>query len=352
MKLQGTLILTATFLVAPFTSHAASAPFGAASGYNLFAVGSSSTPGNITTTADINGRVAAAGSTTATTVMSNLNGDPWGAGITWAVVAGTSIGNGGSYNVNDHGVHGDVYAPAGTAGINFNNSGDGMKITSGGYGFSFDDLRIALDNQTAFLGALSTTGTVVGLDRSGANASLFQNVNPSNFILYGTDPSLNVFTLSAADFAAMGSNHQLDVHVPNGSTVIINILGTNVTIGSGGAFLYNGHQYSDNDTSTDRILFNIPNATTVNIVNALSASVLAPYATLTSSSQIDGNFIAAAIGSTGEVHNVEFIGNLPVPPVTPPPTTPAVPEPGTLLLAGTGLLSVAGIVRHKRNKLA
>ncbi len=74
-----------------------------------------------------------------------------------------------------------------------------------------------------------------------------------------------------------------------------------------------------------------------------SASVLAPFAVLTGTGQMDGNFIAAQIGQTGEVHNIEFDGTL-------PPTDPdsPVPEPGTLALMGTGVLSMAAAIRRKK----
>jgi hypothetical protein len=45
---------------------------------------------------------------------------------------------------------------------------------------------------------------------------------------------------------------------------------------------------------------------------------------------------------------VEFQGNLP----PTPPNTPAVPEPGTLALVGTGVLSVAGMLRRRKGLIA
>lgn len=344
MKLQGILILTAAMIAAPLASKADTSPLGVAGAYNLFA-----TTGNISTGADIGGRIAATGSVTnGVTVMSSLNGDPYGAGVTWAIIAQNGLGAGQSYNVNDHGVHGDVYTPNGNGNINFNNSGDGTRVTTGGFGFNFADVATALDNQTAFLGALGANGTIVGKDRSGAYAALFSGVNPSNYILYGTDPNLNVFTLDAAALAAAASG-ELDIRVPAGSTVIINVTGGgSFTLDAGGTVLLNGQQYHGDSTNTSKILWNIPNATgTITIANGFSGSILAPYATLSTGQQIAGTFIFGAIASTGEVHYVPFNGNLPTPP-TPP--TPPVPEPGTLALAGTGLFAIAGAVRRKRRK--
>ena len=82
---------------------------------------------------------------------------------------------------------------------------------------------------------------------------------------------------------------------------------------------------------------------TLTLDQGFSASVLAPFAILTNTGQIDGNFIAAQIDSSGEVHNVEFDGTLPDGPGTPS----SVPEPGTLALLGTGVLSLAGILRKR-----
>jgi hypothetical protein len=69
------------------------APFGVASAYNLVALGYGSTAGNISTSADVEGRIAAANDVTgATTIGSNLGSDPYGSlAGGYAMVAGVGV---------------------------------------------------------------------------------------------------------------------------------------------------------------------------------------------------------------------------------------------------------------------
>jgi len=117
--------------------------------------------------------------------------------------------------------------------------------------------------------------------------------------------------------------------------------GTNVTLGTG--LYYNGHQTSGDSQADDNILFNFAGAQTVAINAQFNASVLAPFAVLSGTGQMGGTFIAAQIGQTGEVHNDEFTGTLPG-----DPRTSVTPEPGTLLLLGTGIMSMAGMLRLRK----
>jgi PEP-CTERM motif len=81
------------------------------------------------------------------------------------------------------------------------------------------------------------------------------------------------------------------------------------------------------------IPFNFPDASPLKIDGA----AFAPYAYLSGDSDLAGNIIAAPIGRTGEVHDDPFDGA---------PASPA-PEPATLFLLGTGLLSIAGILNRR-----
>ncbi len=307
---------------------ASTAPFGVLSAYNVVALGDTVLTGNISDSADITGRVAAANMVlSGTTFGSSLNADPYGSLSTYAVVATNGLAAGQSYNINGGG---NVFAPGSNGNINFNDGGH--RVTTGSSGLDFSSLSTTLEAQSTSLAGLTVNGTNAGTNYPG--------VNPSFYVLKGTSTTLNVFSINASILAQ--SNNPLDIITPAGSTTIINVTGLAATVNDGGLY-YNGNQVSGDSQSTSNILFNFPQALTVAINSQFSSSVLAPYALLTGSAQMDGTFIAAQVGQTGEIHNVEFTGLLPADAVV-------TPEPSMLALAGTGLLALAGWQRKRRGR--
>lgn len=321
-------------------SYADSAPFGVLSGYNLVALGTvdasgnTAIAGNISTGADVEGRIAAANQVLqATTIGSALGTDPYGSlAGGYALVAGNGTTTQGYFNINGGG---NVFSSDGN--YNFN---DGGKLVSSGVApINFSSLRTAMDTETVQLASLTANGVVGAPTPTGGN--------PSWLVLSGSSTTLNVFTLTAAQFASV--NNPIDIQVPAGSTVIINVEGTNVTLGAG--IYLNGVQESDSNNDGGDILFNFANAATVTIDGQLNGAVLAPFAVLTGGSQMGGNFIAASIGGTGEVHNDEFSGTLPTfatPQNLPADSLTATPEPGSLTLFGSGILLMAGMIRRRK----
>ncbi len=302
------------------------APFGTASAYNLFALGTVDShgntilPGTVGTQADVTGRIAAAAQVTqGTTIGSSLGSDPWGSLAPYDLVSPNGLVGSQNFNINSHG---NAYAPGSNGHINFN--GGGHRVTTGGSGIDFDGLRTYLDSYTTFLSGLTANGSVGGNDPH----------NPQNLLLSGTSSTLNVFDITAAQF---GGNSSLDIIVPVGSTVLVNVSGSSLSLQR--ALLNNGNQISGDSDADDRFLFNFSQATSVQIDAQFNSSVLAPFAVLSGGSQMGGNFIAAQIGNTGEVHNPEFIGNL-------PPLT-GTPEPGSWILFSSGLAGLAGVIRRK-----
>ena len=367
---RGVLLLTVALAASPLTCNAD--PLGVASGYNLVALGTVNASGQTLIAGTINdgseaqGRVAAAGEIlNIGTIGSSLNGSPGSdpfmsaatfnintgpntnSTFTFDVVAEGGIKSGLNITLNSQG---SVFADSPTKGVNFNFNGNnnmrGTLVTGNGSNdpINFNALRSSLEAQSVLLGGLATTGTIIGSGQNGFG-------DPSFFVLSGTSATLNVFNITADELA--DANHPIDIVAPVGSTIIVNVSGTDVSLGT--TIFYNGQEHTDSETTSD-ILFNFPDATSVNLNGELTASLLAPFAVLGGNGDIDGTAIAAAIGDIGEAHNIEFDGTFP--PTTPPSTSqpppanqgvPPVPEPGTLALVGTGIFSVAGALRRKKN---
>jgi len=335
MRLYNLAFTVLCFLAFGALGYADTAPFGVASAFNLVALGTVNAhgqtliAGNIATPSDVEGRIAAANQVSqASTIGGNLRGDPYGSLASgYALVAAGGVTAGGNLNIDGGG---NVYAPTNNSSYNWNETPKGSVISTGPSPVNFSSLRTSLDAETLELATLSANGVVGAATPPGGN--------PSWLVLSGTSTTLNVFTLTAAQFS--DSNNPIDIQVPVGSTVIINVQGTNVTLGAG--IYLNGQQESDSNNDESKILFNFANATSVAIDGQLDGAVLAPFAVLTSNSQMGGNFIAAAIGLTGEDHNDEFAGTLPT--FSQPDLAP---EPGTLLLMGSGLLMLIGLLRWR-----
>jgi hypothetical protein len=128
--------------------------------------------------------------------------------------------------------------------------------------------------------------------------------------------------------------------VPSGATAIINVAGTSDSLG--GAIYINGSQPSETSDAGADILFNFDDATSISLGGQFTASMLAPFAVVTGNSSIDGTIMAAQIADNGEVHNAEYTGQLPV------ALTAVTPEPSTLLLLGSGMLGIAGLLQRKK----
>jgi choice-of-anchor A domain-containing protein len=238
-------------------------------------------------------------------------------------VAGGVIPTSNSFNVN---AGGNVYSSNATsASFNFANENysgslyENSKLVTGGSSpISFSTLQAEMQALTGQLAGLAANGVICSVSNSGSlvagggcpsNPTYFnpnsQHYSPSWIVLYGTSATVNVFNITQAEFQ---NNNNLDIEVPTGSTVIINVAGTSDTLQRN--IYFQGNTVTD--ANAGYILFNFPNATAVGIDGQFDGTLLAPYASLSGGSQMGGTFIAASIGGTGEVHYDAFSGTLPV----------------------------------------
>lgn len=160
-------------------------------------------------------------------------------------------------------------------------------------------------------------------------AALTPNGTVANYfgqiVLTGTDPALNVFTFGGNNVDGAGlrldAANGINLIVPAGSTVVVNVGDNNVGFGSYQTFI--------NGTAANRgnvcpILWNFFQAALAFNANiSIAGSVLAPGADWQARGygNIDGTLIANSLANVGgslEAHDIPFCGCLPA---MPPPTT-------------------------------
>ncbi|KAA0259632.1 MAG: choice-of-anchor A family protein [Chlorobiota bacterium] len=147
---------------------------------------------------------------------------------------------------------------------------------------------------TTYLEGLSTQ--LGGYAPNGTTTFQWGTLNLSN-----GDPFFNIFSVNAADLNAA---HTVEINVPNGATVLVNIYGTTVDW-NGGLFV--------NGTSIRNVIYNFPEATAITISGIdVKGSFLAPFADLTfPAGIITGQTIVKSMTGSGQFNLSPFIGNVP-----------------------------------------
>lgn len=271
-------------------SEASAGPFGLADDYSLVVLGNMQFSNG-----SIGGRAAVAGNAT----LSNFS---IGGALGYEPTS-VNLLVGGAADLKNGSVAGTAHAASATT------SGLGLQspLQIGPSPLDFLALDTALTTQSGLLAALAANGTSVE--------------QYSTRTLKGTDASLNVFTLSAADMVGVST---LKVSVPPSSTVLINVVGP--------SFALSGIGISGLDS--ERTLWNFANATSISLSGInFGGSILAPDALLTfANGNINGQVVVAGLNGSGAFNQAAFAGAVPGPVDVPA----AVPEPSTLLLVVSG----------------
>ncbi len=281
-----------------------------ASSYNVYVLGNMQ-ESNV----DSEGRVAVGGNATLTNygVGSKFSSSPGSAGTTLVV--------GGNLSYNGGEVHYGSLAYGGTLSGNF---GVPNGSITHGSPFDFTTGNGYLLNASSYWSGLTATGSTI---------NYYGGVQ-----LIGTNPGLNVFTLSGG---LLSSAWGVMIDAPAGSTVLVNITG------SADAFRNMAIQFQDlnNDhtglANRQNVIYNFYEATTLELGGiSVQGSILAPKATVNfGNGNVEGNLIAGNLIGSGEAHNYLFTGDLPAP-------TP-VPEPASAILSLAGCAMLA--LRRRRH---
>jgi len=180
------------------------------------------------------------------------------------------------------------------ANSNLNLVGYNKLITGDSKKFDFTAVKNYLLEASAYWAGLTANGTDVA--------------GGGSLTLTGTDPTLNIFSVSGAD---VSSSTYFVIDVPAGSTVLVNIDGTSVQMQGFGSSL--------TGATPNHILYNFYQATSLTIDGGSPlGSILAPKAaTAFGSGHIEGSLIVKSLGtlvaqSDGATQNIPFAGSLPV----------------------------------------
>ncbi|MFH0733754.1 MAG: choice-of-anchor A family protein [bacterium] len=127
-------------------------------------------------------------------------------------------------------------------------------------------------------------------------------VSNSDLILTGTNPLLNVFTVTKEQ---INPTTNFIINSPNGSVVLVNVSGSGIEW-KGGHVVYG--------TAINNVLYNFYEATNIKISNIdIQGSILAPYADLDfPTGLISGQVIAKNIIGAGQFNWDKFLGNIPL----------------------------------------
>lgn len=326
-------------------SLAKAADFGVMKGYNVFLIGNDSMTnvdsyGKIAVggNADFNDYTVASGigaSGTNLVVGGNLNQYSGGALFGSIIVGGnatlnspTVYGNlaaNGNVDVTGGGsISGSIAYGSSIIVPNYYNSNNSISQGTTSLPVDFGAAASQMNALTTGLSALNANGTV----------DAFTGSHPSTLVLTGTNATQNVFNISGS--LLNNSNlYTLEIDVPAGSSVVINVSGTNVTVRNFGTTL--------NGVSDQDLLFNFYQATTVTLDGSFNGSLLAQYATVnTTYGGFNGQLFADNLTGSIEMHNDPFQDTLSLGSSNGASNTPEASQMAVILIGLLGLLGLAG----------
>lgn len=197
-----------------------------------------------------------------------------------------------------------------------NTNGGGSQTQNSGLADEFAQLKNFLINQSTLYSNLASNSSVT-----------LPSQQPGPVTFNSSGDNIAVFDVDA-DQLFSNLTQQIQLNLNGSSTAIINVGGTNANWTQGNIV---GSWVSD--AVQEKVLWNFYEAETLNFNQALHGSLLAPLASLTNQTELEGTVVVKSFIQNGEVHLPVFAG------------AAAVPEPLTILGAGTAIAFGTGFKR-------
>ncbi|WP_439534696.1 collagen-binding domain-containing protein [Polymorphobacter sp.] len=237
---------------------------------------------------------------------------------------------------NFNGSSGGAYQVGGSTSGNIN--ANGSTITTG-LGTAFASSVVAglvaeRDSLSANLNGLSQT--LAGMTLADNPSSVLVGSQGPVFNAVAGDNGFALFTIDA-NLLSMGQINFSFLGDP--MPIVVNVLGQTVNWNANPVGAYNA-------SLNPWLIWNFVDATTINVDRMVHGSMLAPLATITNSTAIEGTIVALNMNMRGEVHLGSYAGGsdwlLPEP----------IPEPASWAMLITGFGLVGAVMRRRRMVVA
>jgi choice-of-anchor A domain-containing protein len=216
------------------------------------------------------------------------------------------------------------------------------------------DLKAGILRETnALTTQLSTLSQILGALTPNATLTT-SNLNAVPFNFSGTTGNYAVVDINASLLNNAGAFlPETFANQNNGKTLIVNVSGSTVNFNMD----FSGAQNGAWDNLQQNIIWNFTDATTITVNRAIYGSILAPKATISGNSPMNGSVAVKVFQANGEVHLGTFAGNTGFIVTVPPHgggggggPTDGVPEPASwmTMLAGFGI--IGSLIRRQRQR--